>query len=81
MEKNQIDLCNLVILNNIACDNCDCTDPLIPHKGSEPNDKEPDRLICSKCGKEFAIDMQNRTFERLRDNSITNFIKDFVKVY
>ena len=69
---------NLVIPNNIACDDCDCTDPLVPYKGSEPNEQEPDRLVCPKCNKEFAIDMRDRTFKRLVDGiEIINFYNTF----
>lgn len=73
---------NLVIPNNIACDSCDCMDPLVPYKESEPNSLEPDRLICPKCNKEFAIDMRDRTFKRLIDNiEIMDFYNAFSNVY
>lgn len=70
---------DLVWIGN-KCIKCNSIGTLNPYKGNILNDKEPDRLICSKCGEEYAIDLSNpnRSLAPLISNSPLNkFISEF----
>lgn len=73
---------DLVLPTDLICNECKCFKPLIPYKGNEVNTSEPDRLVCSECGKEFAISMNNdkRQIRRLTDkDNFKDFWDSFIK--
>lgn len=81
---------NLVEYAYNRCLNCMSIDCLYYYKGNKLIKKcdnqlynnDADKLICSKCGKEYAIDLsnKNRIAEPLDNNiELSNFIKKFKK--
>lgn len=75
-------LIDLVLPIDIVCDECQCFKKLVPYKGNQINEEEPDRLVCPGCGKEFAISMNNdkRQIRRLaKITELKAFWDQFVK--
>lgn len=67
------------------CLNCKSTGTLSFYKGNQVvceyklyNNQEVDRLVCSNCGKEYAIDMSKKIPEPLDDSaSLKKFMTKF----